>query len=136
MTQKLEEKNNVLIKLFEQSLVKSNLGEKTVRKHVWSAALFINDYLLWEDITPEDGYKELYDFLGDWAIRKGVISSEQSLKLYASSLRKFYKFLFDQGMIDATALKTTNETIKNEMPDWIKCFRDYEEQMDEHDEYF
>ena len=130
-----EETNNILIQAFKESMVQQNLGTATVRNHYQNVRLFVNDYLLFEEIAPEDGYDEISEFLGDWAIRKNVIISEYALRQYASSLKKFYQFLCGKGRIDKKVLQSVNQTIKDEMPEWVENLREFEEEMELYDEY-
>ncbi len=66
-----------------------NLSNKTVRKHVGNARLFINDYLTYYDvIKAEDGVFEVVSFLDGWFIEKCLWSSRNSLKETTSSVKQ------------------------------------------------
>ena len=127
----LEKSNKKLLKEFFCSLKEQGLGEQTVRNHTHNVGLYIDDYLLWEGIDPVIGHEEIDYFLGDWAIRKNVIFSEPSLMQYASSIKKFYKFLSDRGDIDRDTLKGINNIFKTEMQDWLASLRQFEKELDE-----
>ena len=59
-------------------------------------------------------------FLGYWFIKKAMWASQASLKSNAASLKKFYAFLLEKGLIEQEDLIELEETIKDEMPEWIE----------------
>ncbi|MEM7757122.1 MAG: recombinase, partial [Cyanobacteria bacterium P01_A01_bin.40] len=49
------------------------------------------------------------------------------IKSNAASLKKFYTFLHQKGLIDSSELNQLKETIKEEMPEWIATMERYED---------
>ena len=88
-------RNKKYINGFEKWLNEKGLVNKTIKKHISNAELFINDYLSYYDITKaEDGLDEIFIFLDGWFIEKCMWSSRNSLKETAASLKKFYSFIY------------------------------------------
>lgn len=54
-------------------------------------------------------------------------SSSAQIKSNAASLKKFYTFLHQKGLIDSSELNQLKETIKEEMPEWIATMKRYED---------
>ena len=118
--EKTREENELLLEQFEFWLKKSGLSDKTIKNHSSNINFYINEYLLCEDvIKPEKGVYAVSMFLGYWFIRKAMWASPSSIKSNATSLKKFYSFMFEKKLIDADALDDLKETIKEEMSEWI-----------------
>ena len=89
---------------------------------------YINTFLLYEDAIPaSEGASRLSMFLGYWFIRKAGWASPASIKQNASSLKKFYTFMHEQGHIDTDDLQDLKETIKEEMPEWVGTVERYDD---------
>jgi hypothetical protein len=124
-----EKYNNVILEEFKHYMESSGLGKKTVNNHLGNVGLFVNDFLLWEEVDPEDGYEEIGYFFGEWAIRKNIIFSEPSMRQYASSIKKFYKFLYEVGKIDKKTSSAISYTFRDGLPDWLISVRQYEDEL-------
>ena len=119
--EKTREENSSILDEFEVWLKNSGISDKTVKKHSYNIDFYINEYLLYEDvIKPEKGVYAVSMFLGYWFIRKAMWASPSSIKNNASSLKKFYTFMLEKGLIDNDDLSDLKSTIKNEMPEWIE----------------
>ena len=120
--------NQKLLTDFESWLESSGLSDKTIKNHLLNVDVYINEYLLYEDAIEAkdgvDGYT-VSMFLGYWFIKKALWSSKSSIKSTATSLKKFYSFLFEKGLIDKEDLKELKETIKEEMTDWLETMDRY-----------
>ncbi len=66
-------------------------------------------------------------YFGYWFIKKGMWASASSLKSNAASLKKFYSFLLEQGLITAEDLADLKETIKENMSEWQATLRRYDD---------
>ncbi len=89
---------------------------------------YINEYLLYEDATEaKDGASFAGMFLGDWFIRKATWANKSSIKGYVASLKKFYTFLQEKGLIDKEDLTELKQTIKEEMPEWLATLEEYDD---------
>ena len=126
-----EEYNNFVMEEFKKNMRSGGLTQKTINNHLGNVGLFINDYLLWEEISPENGDEEIDTFFDDWAIRKNVIFSESSMRQFASSIKKFYKFLYESGRIDQVKYDMIKYTFKDGLPDWLISVRQYENDLQE-----
>ncbi|MCA2625357.1 MAG: phage integrase SAM-like domain-containing protein [Microcystis sp. M20BS1] len=119
--QKIRKVNHELLKDFESWLESSGLSEKTINNHISNIDFYINEYLLYEDaVEAKDGVDMVGDFLGYWFIKKALWASQSSLKSNAGSLKKFYTFLLEKGLIDKDDLRELKETIKEEMSEWLE----------------
>ena len=111
---------------FEKWLNKKGLVDKTIRKHLNNASLFVNDYLNYYDITKaEDGLDEVFPFLNDWFIRKCLWSSRNSLKETAASLKKFYQYMSENNYVDANDYKETFNFIKDNMNELLESVDEF-----------
>ena len=65
-----------------------------------------------------------------WFVRKAMWASQASIKSNAASLKKFYVFLFEKGLIKKEDLNELEETIKDEMPEWLAELKQYDDESD------
>jgi site-specific recombinase XerD len=125
---KMQKANKRLLKEFSDFLKLSNLSEKTIKNHIFNIDLYINDYLLYEQIIPpEDGITSVNMFLGYWFIKKASWASQAYIKSNAASLTKFYTFLLKKGLIAQDDLNELKATIKNEMTEWLATMARYDD---------
>jgi intergrase/recombinase len=125
---RIRESNDSLLGDFEDWLRKSGLADKTIKQHVENIDFYINEYLLYEDaVEPQDGIDDVGSFLGYWFIRKAMWASESSIRSNATSLKKFYTFLHERGLVSKDDLDSLKETIKEEMPDWLATVARYDD---------
>ena len=90
---------------------------------------YINHYLLYYDATPaKDGAIHTGGFFGEWFVRKAMWASERSIKQTAAGLKKFYRYMYEAGLVEDLDLLFLNETIKERMPDWLAAVRRYNEE--------
>ena len=124
-------KNEKLLKEFSNWLKKSNLTKKTIDKHTTNIDFYINEYLLnYDVIEAKNGIDEIDSFLGDWFIRKAMWSSKAEIKANASSLKKFYTFINDKGLIENINLKELKSIIKINMSKWLENMEEFESLID------
>lgn len=125
---RIRESNEKLLDEFANWLQQSGLSSKTIKKHVENVDFYINEFLLYEDaVEPQDGVLDVGMFLGYWFIRKAMWASKSSIKGNAASLKKFYKFLHERGMVSKEDLDLLKELIKEEMPDWLATLSRYDD---------
>lgn len=125
---KIRKDNKRLLREFELWLKEAGLSEKTINNHVSNIDFYINEYLLYEDaIEAQDGVDAVSMFLGYWFIKKAMWASRSSIKSNAASLKKFYSFLHEKGVIEKDALKDLKETIKEDMPEWLATLDRYDD---------
>ena len=120
--------NKKLLGEFETWLKSAGLSENTISKHLSNIDFYINEYLLYEDaIEAKDGIQGVSMFLGYWFIKKAMWASQASIKSNAASLKKFYAFLLEKGLIEQEDLIELEDTIKDEMPEWIEELNRYDD---------
>jgi intergrase/recombinase len=127
--ERIRKANQELLTEFENWLKSSALSPKTIRNHINNIDLYINQYLLYDDVLEaREGVSggEVNMFLGYWFIKKAMWASESSIKSNATSLKKFYTFLLEKGLIDKEDLQQLKETIKEEMDDWLETLKRYD----------
>ncbi|MBN4053147.1 recombinase [bacterium AH-315-L15] len=125
---KIRKANERLLNEFEAWLKSSGLSEKTINNHVSNIDFYINEYLLYEDATEaKDGVQAVGMFLGYWFIRKAMWASQSSIKGNTTSLKKFYTFLQEKGLIDKEDLTDLKQTIKEDMPEWLATLERYDD---------
>lgn len=125
---KIRKQNEALLNEFASWLRKSNLKDKTIDKHLENIEFYINEYLLYEDPTEaKDGVYGASMFLGYWFIKKAMWASPAQIKSNAASLKKFYTFMLEKGLIDKEDLEDLKETIKEEMPEWLATMGRYDD---------
>ena len=125
---KIRKDNESLLNEFEVWLKSSGLSKKTINNHVSNIDFYINEYLLYEDETEaKDGVHAVGMFLGYWFIKKAMWASQSSIKGNATSLKKFYTFLQEKGLIDKEDLTDLKQTIKEDMPEWLATLDRYDD---------
>ena len=126
--EKIRGANEKLLEDFEHWLRQSNLSDKTIHTHLENIDFYINEYLLYEDaIEPQDGIDQVGMFLGYWFIRKAMWASEASIKSNAASLKKFYTYLAERGLVTNEDVASLKETIKEEMSEWLTTLGRYDD---------
>ncbi len=124
--ERIREANGKLLDDFEAWLQKSGLSSATIRKHTENVDFYINEFLLYEDAEEaHEGIHSIGMFLGYWFIRKATWASASSIKGNAASLKKFYTFLQERGLVSKDDLDLLKETIKEEMSEWLATLARY-----------
>ena len=124
---KIRKANEGLLSQFKVWLESSGLSEKTINNHLSNLDFYVNEFLLYEDATEaKDGVDDVGMFLGYWFIRKAMWASQSSIKSNATSIKKFYTFMHERGLIDNEDLIGLKQTIKEDMPEWLATLRRYD----------
>jgi len=125
--ERIKRDNEEYLDKFSEWLKKSKLSKKTINKHISNIDFYINDYLLYDDaIEAKNGADAIGMFLGYWFIRKAMWSSKTTIKSNAASLKKFYTFMKEENLINNVELNKLNETIKEDMPQWLAAMHRYD----------
>ena len=125
---KIRKANEDLLNEFEAWLKVAGFTEKTINKHVRNMDFYLNEFLLYEDaIEAKDGAGDVGMFLGYWFIRKAMWASKPSIKGNATSLKKFYTFMYENGLIKKEELTDLKQEIKEEMPEWLATLERYDD---------
>lgn len=115
--QRVEENNKKLLSLFKDSL--NGLSEKTIQLHLSNASLFLNEYFYREGLEdPQEGSSYIGLFF-DFFIRKCLWSTPNTVKQLASSIKKFYKCMYQNNVVDINALEDVLLSIKDGLEDWM-----------------
>jgi site-specific recombinase XerD len=127
--QQEKERNSQLLEQFATWLKAKQLTQKTIDNHLTNVDFYINEFLLYESpITEaEEGITMLDMYFGYWFIKKAMWASASSMKSNAASLKKFYSFLHEQGLISKEALTDLKETIKENMSEWLATLSRYDD---------
>ena len=124
---RIRESNKTLLTEFAARLESSGLSDKTINKHVFNIDIYINKYLLYEEAREaQDCACAVDTFLGYWFIKKTMWASRASLQGNAVSLKKFYAFLHEKGLVSAEDLAGLHQTIRQSMPKWLKTLDRYD----------
>jgi site-specific recombinase XerD len=125
---KISKANEDLLDEFEAWLKSSGLSQKTIKNHFQNVEFYLNDYLLYEDaIEAKDGAGDVGMFLGYWFIKKAMWASKSSIKSNATSLKKFYTFMHEKGLIEKEELTELKQEIKEDMPEWLETLDRYDD---------
>jgi hypothetical protein len=118
--QEILEDNGKLLEGFRGWLAAAGLSKRTIGRHNFNLDFYLNHFLLhWHPLTAPEGVSEVRAFLGDWFIHKATWSSKASIKSNAVSLRKFYGFMAEKGLVTPEDLAALKREIKEEMEDWL-----------------
>ncbi|GAA5263484.1 hypothetical protein [Methanocalculus sp. MC3] len=128
--------NKNLLAEFREYLTKKELTPRTIEKHLQNVDFYINVFLLYyEEQDARDGVTEISMYLGFWFIKKVHWSGISAINENASSLKKFYQFMFEKGEITKEEFTELKETIKEEKPEWIATMERYlDEDIEDMDE--
>ena len=126
--EKIRENNVKLIDQFSTWLNSKDLSEKAIAGHRSNVDFYINEFLLYEDaVHPEDGALDIGMFLGYWFIRKAMWATKASIKSNAASLKRFYGFMLERGMIEQKDFDELKRRIKEDMPEWLATLERYDD---------
>ena len=124
--QEIRQENITLLGEFSAWLADAGLSTATIRSHRYNLDFFLNHFLLYGDtLRAPDGVGYVGEFLGDWFIRKAPWSSKASIKSNAASLKTFYAFMAEKGMVKPEELTALKQQIKEEMTDWLDTLDRY-----------
>ena len=126
--EKNSKRNDIFLSEFSDYLKKSDVTDKTIRKHISNINFYLNNFLTYyEDfIVMEDGVNEVDNFLGDFFLRKCLWASKTSIKEYSAILNKFYKCMLENKHIEEQAYKDLCDEIKQGMDYWLESLDDFD----------
>lgn len=133
MVKETEKRNEKFLDIFEKELKESGLSKKTIYGHLSNVSLFINDYLPYyqENIKMEEAMGYVDDFLGYFFIHKCMWATPSSLKATAASIKKFYKCMASNKLVDEDDYKYLCDEIKENMDAYLQDLYEF----DHFDEY-
>lgn len=122
---RIREVNAQYMKLFEKYLKTKKLAPKTIKNHLENVDLFINDYILQEDaLTIREGMTRLDSFFY-FFIHKCMWSTPDTVGKTASSLKKFYKCMAENNIVDPADYESFASEIKEGVPLWKEECEDF-----------
>ncbi|MCF6217631.1 MAG: phage integrase SAM-like domain-containing protein [Gammaproteobacteria bacterium] len=125
---KIRKTNEQLLNEFEVFLKSTGLSENTISNHLSNIGFYLNEYLLYEDaIEATEGVGAVGMFLGYWFIKKAMWASRSSIKGNATSIKRFYTFLYEKGLIEKNDLDDLKEEIKESMSEWLATLDRYDD---------
>jgi site-specific recombinase XerD len=115
--QAIRQANQPMLEGFEHWLRQAGLREPTVRAHVENLQLF-EHYLLLYDYSlrrlDEATDSEVYWFLADWFPRKALWASVSSMTMYLATLKKFFRWMGETGLVSPQVVADVLSTLKEE----------------------
>lgn len=127
------------IELFKKELATQKLSEKTAMKRVENVDFYLHDFgVNYEQILElKDGCYAISYYLGDWYINKCAWASKSDCKSQAASIKKFYKFMMDCGLVEKGDYQHLVSEIKENQEEWLETIERYDEWlMDDGDDDF
>lgn len=110
--------NHHYMEVFLVDLAKEHLSIQTINKHTYKIDMYLNKYLLSADnaYSMKEGARMVQGFL-----KSDYISHKpSSIRTTTTSIKKFYKSMFENGEIGKDDYDYVIEDIKNNLKDWIK----------------
>ena len=137
MLKETEKRNEKFLDIFEKELKESGLSKKTIYGHLSNVSLFINDYLPYyqENTKMEEAMGCVDDFLDYFFIHKCMWATPSSLKATAASIKKFYKCMASNKLVDEDDYKYLCNEIKENMDAYLQDLYAFDN-LDEYDELF
>lgn len=110
----IENNEKFLGALKEYMIAEKGISEKTAKRHIEHLDFYLNVYLVdYAQVSPVNSGDSVWDFLGDFFVRKNLSSSHTSLKQNGSALKKMYQFLYEAGEISKIDLTNIHEFIRS-----------------------
>lgn len=116
------------IELFKKDLATQKLSEKTAKKHAENVDFYLHDFgVNYEHILElKDGCYAISYYLGDWYIDKCAWASKSDCKSQAASIKKFYKFMLDRGLVEKADYQHLVDEIKENQDEWLETIERYD----------
>ena len=130
LVEKNTKRNKKYLNGFRKWLDDKKLSDRTIKRHISNIDLYINIYLAYYEITlAEEGAFGVDRFLSDWYIRKCLDSSKSGIRSTAASIKKFYEYMKDLGLVKASDYEWLVNTLKKNMNKYINNYIKYESQF-------
>ena len=108
---------------FEVDLRASGISEATIKKHLANAELFLNVYLVENKLSLSEGSYRMDDYFGFFLPRNCPWMSATAKRESITSLRKFYKSMFQRGAISAEDYAFMEESTREFKSEWLDSDR-------------
>jgi site-specific recombinase XerD len=105
--------NQPILDGFEQALEQASLSIKTVRNHVGNIQFFAEYLFYYDPLRPLNEAEEgdISSFLLSWFPRKAVWASEDNVKQYLTSFRKFFRYMVETNQMTSEQEAEIQETL-------------------------
>lgn len=125
---RIRKENEIIISNFKNWLSIQNLSLKAIDKHTSNVDFYVNDFLLYEEaVEAKNGFGEIGMFLGYWFIKKAMWANKTAIRENAASLKKFYRYLFEEDKVSEEDFSALKESIKEDMPEWLATIDKYDD---------
>jgi site-specific recombinase XerD len=120
----IREENAILLDGFRRLLEADGLKAKTIRRHTENIDFYINAYLLYDGLNHAvDGIDAMHGFF-DWFFpRKAMWSGAAAVRENVASLKKFYKFMAEAGLVTAADYVQLLHEVKEGLPEWMAHYK-------------
>ena len=111
--------NCELILLYKEELERSGLSDKTITRHISNIEHYLNRYIV--DYCGErfnKGIEYIGEYLGNFFIRKCMWSTPQQIGSTATSIKKFYKCMLNNGKISEDDYEMLCSEISFGLDEW------------------
>jgi site-specific recombinase XerD len=114
---------------FAASLAASGLSKRTIETHVGNVQFFADEYLTYYEPLRRVDEADAGDiglFLSDWFLRKAMWSSPNAVRGNIASFNKFFKWMGQQGHMDADVVAEILLDLKENRDEYIEDAEAYE----------
>jgi hypothetical protein len=118
--EQLQEENARFLECFKKVSFEEKIKEKTKNKHYMNVEFFVNNFLtniVGKKVEESENYLDEYF---EFFIRKCAWSTGNSLNVMITSLRKFYKIVYEEGMIEKYTYDKALMIFKENKNIWLR----------------
>ena len=112
--------------VFVRHLMDSGLANKTVDDQSDEIDYYLNNYLCWNrGLSMGAGAEEVGEYLGHYLLQTPFfLPSLTSFRTKITSIKKFYKLMYELGFVDREDYQGVLKTIKENQNDWLDYIRE------------
>lgn len=112
---------------FKEYLISKHTSSTNMNTYIECMNYFLNKYLILEmKFDLFNGIDSLNDFFSFHFVHKYANGTVQRLKDFITSIKNFYKFMFEKGNINKETYEYLQFLLKEEKDNWINKMKDYE----------
>lgn len=116
------------LKIFKQDLLESGLTDKTIRTHINNMYFYLNDYLAdYAGVSMPKGPEYIDSFIRHFFIRKCMWATKTSINENCSTFKKFYKSMYQHGLVERLDYECVVEIIKENKKEWLEQLKRFDE---------
>jgi site-specific recombinase XerD len=117
---------------FATWLAASGLSERTIQTHVENVQFFADKFLTYYEPlrrVDEADVSDVGPFLSDWFLRKAMWSSPNAVRSNIASFKKFFRWMGQQGHMDAGTVAEILLDLKENRDEYIEDAEAYESDL-------